>query len=140
MSDRAFVDTNVLIYLFGDEPDKQQRASELLISASPDTTFVISTQVIGEFVNACLRRRLLSEAETAALVDVFIDALEVWRVEPETLKEGMRLKQRYGYAWWDSLLLATALEAGCTVFHSEDLQDGQRVDGRLRISNPFADL
>ena len=40
MSDRAFVDTNVLIYLFGDEPDKQQRASELLISAPPDTTFV----------------------------------------------------------------------------------------------------
>ena len=115
MNDRSFVDTNVLVYLFSDEPEKQQRANELLVSAPPEETLVISTQVIGEFVNVCLRRRLLSEAETA-----------------------MRLHERYGYAWWDSVLVATALEADCTILYSEDLQDGQVIEGRLRIVNPFA--
>ena len=68
------MDTNVLVYLFSDEPDKQQRANALLISAPPEETLVISTQVIGEFVNVCLRRGLLSETETAALIDVFASA------------------------------------------------------------------
>ena len=137
MNGRTFIDTNVLIYLFSDDVAKQERASELLVAAPPDTTLVISTQVVGEFVNTCLRKHLLGEAETAALVDVFISALEVKRIEPKTLQEGLRLKQRYGYAWWDSLLLATALEAGCTVLYSEDMQDGQHIDGRLHILNPF---
>ncbi len=137
MNDRSFVDTNVLVYLFSDEPDKQQRANALLISAPPEETLVISTQVIGEFVNVCLRRGLLSETETAALIDVFASALEVARPEIETLREGMRLRERYGYAWWDSVLLATALEAGCSVFYSEDLHDGQVLEGGLRIENPF---
>jgi len=137
MNDRSFVDTNVLVYLFSDEPDKQQRAKALLISAPPEETLVISTQVIGEFVNVCLRRGLLSETETAALIDVFASTLEVARPEIETLREGMRLRERYGYAWWDSVLLATALEAGCSVFYSEDLHDGQVLEGSLRIENPF---
>ena len=138
MNDRSFVDTNVLVYLFSDEPEKQQRANELLVSAPPEETLVISTQVIGEFVNVCLRRRLLSEAETARLIDVFAAALEVVRPEVATLREGMRLHERYGYAWWDSVLVATALEADCTILYSEDLQDGQVIEGRLRIVNPFA--
>lgn len=137
MPDRTFIDTNVLVYLFSDESQKQQRADELLTSAPPTETLVISTQVIGEFVNVCLRRRLLDESEAAALIDVFAAAMEVVRPEVATLREGMRIRQRYGFSWWDSLLVATALETGCTVLYSEDLQDGQLIDGRLRIVNPF---
>jgi len=98
MNDRSFIDTNVLVYLFSDEAGKRRQANELLTSAPPSETLVISTQVIGEFVNVCLRQRLLSEQETTALIDVFAGTMEVIRPAIDTLREGIRIRQRYSFS------------------------------------------
>ena len=55
----------------------------------------------------------------------------------ETHDEALRLAERYGYSISDSLILASALEAGCETLWSEDMQHGLKIDGRLRIANPF---
>ena len=60
-------------------------------------------------------------------------------LELETVRRCMDIKERYGYSWWDSLVLASALDSGCTVLYSEDMQSRQVVEGSLRIVNPFAE-
>ena len=57
---------------------------------------------------------------------------------PELYRSGLRVQARYGYRFYDSLVVAAALQAGCTTLYSEDMQDGQRIEG-LTIRNPFAE-
>ena len=135
MSDRAFIDTNVLVYAVGDEEPKRQRAEALLLSLEQ---VVVSAQVLSEFVNVSLREQLLERAALEAVVDGYLRAYEVMPVEGETIARAFGVLDRYGYAWWDSAMLASALVARCTVVYTEDLQDGQLIEGRLRIVNPFA--
>jgi predicted nucleic acid-binding protein len=80
----------------------------------------------------------MSWEETAALIS---EAEELLTVEPLTLpvhKDGLRLAERYGFAIYDSFIVAAALAAGCDTLWSEDMQDGMVVDGRLTITNPFS--
>ncbi len=78
---------------------------------------------------------------TAADVDLFIDTFLVplWRVMPSRVlyQRTLAVHERYRYSFYDSLIIAAALEAGCTRLLTEDMQDGQRIEG-LTITNPFA--
>ena len=69
--------------------------------------------------------------------------IPLWRIHqinptPELYRGGLRIRARYGFSFYDSLIVAAALEAGCTTLYSEDMQDGQRIEG-LTIRNPFAE-
>ena len=66
-----------------------------------------------------------------------MQAFEVVPVEAATIRTAYAVKRRYGYSWWDSVMLAAALESGCEVVYNGDLHDGQVIEGRLRIENPF---
>jgi predicted nucleic acid-binding protein len=54
-----------------------------------------------------------------------------------TIHTALDIRERYSFPWYDSLIVATALEAGCDTLYSEDMQNGQEIEGRLRIINPF---
>lgn len=136
MSDRIFIDTNILVYGHSaDDAEKRSIVSPLLRS---EERSVISTQIIGEFVNVSLRKQLYSFEELMSLVSGFQRVFEIVPVLPSTFNEALGIKQRYGFSWWDSVVVASALEAKCDVLMSEDLQDGQIIGGRLTVSNPFA--
>ena len=66
--------------------------------------------------------------------------LPLWHIYPteELYRTGLRIQVRYGFSFYDSLMVAAALEAGCATLYSEDMQDGQRIEG-LTIRNPFAE-
>ena len=134
MSARAFLDTNVLIYAVSNEASKRERAETLLLDLEET---VISTQVVGEFVSVCLKKHLLETDAVAEVISGFMESFDLVPVEATTLRDALGLHARYGYGWWDSLILASALEAGCDVLYTEDLQADQRIDDRLRITNPF---
>ena len=134
MTGRAFVDTNVLVYAVGPASAKRQKAEALLLSVGDA---VISSQVIAEFVNVCLKKQILPEKEIGPAAEDFMDVLRFEAVVETTIRRGLDVRERYGFSWWDSLIVAAALEAGCTELYSEDLQDGQVIEGRLRIINPF---
>ncbi len=134
MSAKGFIDANVLIYAVGDAPKKRQQAEALLLSLSEA---VASSQVIGEFVNVCLKKQILPEDEVRQAAEDFMEVLRFVLVTEATLRRGLDVRARYGFSWWDSLIVAAALEANVPVLYSEDLQDGQVIDGRLRIENPF---
>ena len=136
MSDRAFVDTNVLVYCFDSaESAKRTRALELLDEGEDE--LVISTQVLQEFYVTVVRKlaRPLSEAEAekalhelAALPTVTVDSALV--LSAVALARGKKL------SLWDALILEAARSAGCVRLLTEDLQHGLQL-GDLTVLNPF---
>jgi predicted nucleic acid-binding protein len=128
----AFFDTNVLLYLLSGDTSKADRAEALIVVGG-----VISVQVLNEFASVASRKLGMSWAE---IREVLGTIRAVCRVEPislETHDRGFALSERYGFSIYDSMILASALLAGCNLVFTEDLQDGQCIDGRLTVRNPF---
>lgn len=129
----SFIDTNVIVYLASDDPGKADRAERIVAEGG-----TVSVQVLNEFVNVARRRMGLSWEEIHAFLSILRALLTV---EPLTLavhETGLRLAERYGLSTYDAMIAAAALGGDCDILWSEDMQDGMRIDGRLRVVNPFA--
>lgn len=138
MSVENFFDTNVLIYLFDETDDAKRERAELLIQQALDNeTGCISYQVVQETMNVITRKLNATPEKVRQLLDSVL--VPLWQINPtRTLyRHGLDLQARYGFSFYDSLIIAAALEAGCTCLYSEDMQDGQQIQG-LTIQNPFA--
>lgn len=139
MSGKYFLDTNVLVYSFDDSaPEKRERARELVDSALSLGQGVISYQVVQEFLTVSTRKFIkpLSTADAAVYLErVLVPLCEVFG-SPGLFRSGLTVAERYRYSIYDSLIVAAAKEAGCTVLYSEDIQRGQRIEG-IEIVNPF---
>lgn len=133
MTARPFLDTNVLIYALALEDPRAERAEALLFEGG-----VVGVQVLNEFVSVARRKLLMPWADV-------IDALAAVRmlcpppvaVTIETHETALRIIDRYGFRIYDALIIAAALAAGCTTLLSEDMQDGQVIEGKLTVRNPF---
>jgi predicted nucleic acid-binding protein len=133
MPARAFLDTNVLIYALAENEPRSAIAEELLEAGG-----VVSVQVLNEFTAVARKKLLLSWAEIAEAIDAFLTFCpSPVPISLELHGAARAIAERYGYSVYDALVIAAALEAGCAVLYSEDLQDGQRIDGRITICNPF---
>ena len=133
MIDKAFVDTNVLIYAALRNDPRSERAEELLTVER-----VISVQVLNEFVSVA-RRKYEMPWKTLRLALQWIRVLcpDPVYLTVETHDEAVSIAEEYGYKIYDSLILAAALEARCATLISEDFQHGQVIRGKLTINNPF---
>ena len=133
MSDKPFLDTNVVLYAFRQGDARSQRA-EILLAAGG----TLSVQVLNEFVNVA-RRKLNKRWEEVRRA---LGILRVFCPDPapvtiETHDRAVQIAERYGYSIFDSLIVAAALERQCETLYSEDLQAGQVIEGRLLVRNPF---
>ncbi len=137
-----FLDSNIFVYLFErSEQDKYLRADDLVRENLDNQTGCISYQVVQETLNAIIRKSgANSERLSQFLEDILLPFWEINRIDPtpDLYRRGLRIQVRYGFGFYDSLMVAAALEAGCTTLYSEDMQDGQRIEG-LTIRNPFAE-
>jgi len=135
MSDKAFFDTNILIYLYSiDEPSKRERALTLIEKTQKR---IISNQVINEFNNILLKKFGLSPSEVLTAIDEIDEAFTVQPFTLQMQREALKIKERYGLQYYDSLILATALAYDCPVLYSEDMQHRQKIE-TLQIINPFS--
>lgn len=138
MSDRVFIDTNVFVYLFdADEPKKQDVARNLLDRTAKEATIVASTQVLQEFyvsVTRKLARPLPPDDAVAATRG--IAGFHVTQVDPSMVFSAITLHRKESISFWDALIVRAALESGCELLLSEDLQHGRRF-GNLTVGNPF---
>ena len=135
MSARIFLDTNVLIYAYASyEPVKQAQA--LVLLKAPDVW--LSTQVLIEFANVyhCKLQTAWPDVETA--LNELAQDFNVYKTSSATIIHATRLAHRYGFSWFDALIVAAALECGCATLYSEDLNAGQLIEGTLHVVNPFA--
>jgi predicted nucleic acid-binding protein len=139
MSGRCFLDTNIFIYSIDRrDPAKEQRATELIRSSHRSLKGVVSFQVVQEFFNVAPKRLLVPmslELAQLYLERVFLPLLRV-HSSARLYAEALALQSRYQLSWFDSLIVAAAIEAACAILYSEDLQHGQRF-GDLQIQNPF---
>jgi predicted nucleic acid-binding protein len=134
-----FIDSNVFVYLFDETDDRKREAAERLVDSALQThNTSISFQVVQETLNV-LTRNLPTPMSVEGAKDFLRQVLvPLWRVSPSPAlyDRALDLQSRYRYGFYDSLIIAAALDAGCTQLFSEDLQDGQRIEG-LTIRNPF---
>lgn len=134
-----FLDTNVLVYLVDRRhPAKQAVAQQLVSAALAERSGVISFQVVQETLQALTRkaRQVLPATDAAELLHAVL--LPLWHVHPSAslYEHALHVQTRQGFSFYDSLVVASALQAGCKRLLTEDLQHGQKV-GTLRIENPF---
>jgi len=128
----SFFDTNVLLYLVGNDPVKAARAEALVGMGG-----VTSVQVLNEMANVARRKLRLDWAETRTLLDSVRELLEPRAITVEVHRLGLALAERCTLSIYDAMIVGSALEAGCTTLWSEDMHHGLAVDGRLRVLNPF---
>ncbi len=131
MRDRIFLDTNILVYALLDEGHKQQTALQLL-----QTGCVISTQVLNEFTQVARKKAKLEWQEITDLSHAIQTLSEVVPLTQETHNLGLKIAAQYGYSFYDSLIVAAAIENNCNLLASEDMQHLQTISN-LIISNPF---
>ena len=129
----AFLDTNVLLYLLSADAAKADCAEALVAAGG-----VISVQVLNEFASVASRKLGMSWAEIREVLETIRAVCRIEPISLETHDRGLTLSERYGFSIYDSMILASALLAGCNVLFTEDLQHGQSIDGRLTVRDPFA--
>ena len=131
----CFVDTNIWLYGFIDSQNSLKHETAKGIIQVND--IVISTQVINEVCVNLLRKGNFSEPEIETLVAAFYTNYSVVDFSQDILVNASRLRRSYSLSYWDSLIVTTALSAGCEILYSEDMHDGLQVSNTLTIKNPF---
>jgi predicted nucleic acid-binding protein len=129
----VFFDTNVLLYLLSDDVAKANRAEALLANGG-----VISVQVLNEFAAVAVGKQAVNFSELKEILSVVRVACAVKPLDIATHELGLDIAERYHFSIYDSLIIAAALRAGCSVLYSEDLHHGQTIE-QMTICNPFVE-
>jgi predicted nucleic acid-binding protein len=135
MNEFCFVDSNLWIYAAIADGSKSERARALIENGQ----IVISTQVINEVSFNLLRKYRYSENEIAVFIRQISATCHVYPVTIATCFTASKLRQCYKLSFWDSMIVAVALDSHCTVLYSEDMQHEQQIEKQLIIRNPFSE-
>ncbi len=139
MSAKFFIDTNIFVYTFCPaEPVKQQKSLEIIMSALNQGAGCISSQVVQEFINVALKKFAtpLSATDCRRYLDAVLAPLCEVYAGYTLYHKSLDIFARYQLAYYDSLIVAAALQAGCATLYTEDMQHGQHFDNLL-VTNPF---
>jgi predicted nucleic acid-binding protein len=136
MTDKIFLDTNLWIYAYSRNPIEKAQTIEALVN-DPSKDVHISTQVLGELFNVLTRKKLTSQVNAVAIVTELINDFTVLEIDASKVLQAIEVNSRYGYTYWDSLIVATALSTNCMTLYSEDMQHNQLIEHKLHIVNPF---
>lgn len=141
MSAKRFVDTNILLYSRDSSETCKQPVAEALIRELWETrSGCISMQVLNEYYVNVTQKLKPGLTQAEAWSD--LEALHAWEPIPITfnlLARGYHIQTRYRLSWWDSLIVAAAVDSNCNEILSEDLSSGQVYEG-IPVINPFAEL
>ncbi len=129
---KIFIDSNILVYLL--EQDRKRRD---LVFEFSNKGYLISTQVISENINTCLKKLKMTKEDSFEHGNYLFNSYNLVLITREIIKLAFNISVRYKYSYWDSMILATALENGCNTLYSEDMQHNQLIDEKLKIINPF---
>lgn len=135
MNGKVFFDTNILLYLYGADQSKRERATSLFRDRSQEGTLLISTQVVQEFHAAGSKKLRIPSHILRSLTTALLQ-LPTVVVQADQISTALELETRFQISFWDSLILAAAESGGARVVLSEDLNHGQRY-GSVLVENPF---
>ena len=133
MIDKPTLDTNILIYAFGkQDDDRKQIAKEVITKCN-----IISLQVVNETVYVLLKKFKFQLTEVDDVIHFMKQKFIISDLNIHTLDQTVEISARYGFSFWDSMMIASALNNHCSIMYSEDLQHNQIIEERLQIINPF---
>jgi len=136
MNAKTFLDTNVLLYADDfDSPAKQKRAENLIEHLISTRTGCVSMQVLQEYFSTATRKLRMSPNFARRKIELYT-GFNVLTLQPVDLFAAIDLHRDHQFSIWDALIVRAALISDCEILYSEDMQDGQRIDG-LTIVNPF---
>ena len=131
--EKVFIDTNLIVYLYSkNEAEKQEQVLDTLSNYD----CFVSTQVLNEFCNVAIKKQKMKISEICKNIDEVLDTCNLVAVRQNTIKKALALNERYGYSYYDCLIIASALEADCKYLFSEDMQNEQVIE-TLTIRNIF---
>ena len=131
-----FIDTNIWLYAFmpnGNSPKVTQAKKVIENSES----IIISTQVISETCVNLIKKAQFTELKIQKLIEAFYAKYIVVELNYSTLISASKLREKYTFSFWDSVIVASALSADASILYSEDMHEGLIVNDRLRIANPL---
>jgi len=130
-----FIDTNIWLYAFieGKEPEKTKKSRQVILDCQP----VVSPQIINEVCVNLIKKAQFDEEPIRQLIDAYYEKYEIMDLDQSTLLVASQLRQRYSLSFWDSLVIASALQAQVEILYSEDIQHGLIIEDSLKIINPF---
>lgn len=140
-SQPIFIDSNIWLYrLLADQdpdPHEDARKRSIAIALTDSEGIFISTQVINEVCINVIRQTSLNEADILNLIEDFESHCTVMELSTLTLKNASYLRTQHHFSFWDSLIVASAIQAGASILYSEDMQDGLTISKQLKVINPF---
>ncbi len=129
---RIFLDSNILVYLVGQD---EMKSREVKLFLNPD--LIISTQVVVENINVCLKKFKLDKDSAFAHGQMLLNSFKVVTIKADTINLSILLSKKYQLSLWDSLIVAAAIQNQCDILYSEDMQDGLVIEKTLTVINPF---
>ena len=134
MNDRAFIDTNIFIYIQRSDDIIKREISKRVIN---HFDCVASVQVLNEICNVLTRKFPTPRKDISLFLQDIKENCEIGIVTDVTIDAALAIHERWQYSYYDSVIIASALENNCDYIISEDLQDKQIIDNRLQIINIF---
>jgi predicted nucleic acid-binding protein len=136
MTDNIMLDTNLWVYLYSKQSiEKETIVRQILVSNS--TNLILSTQILGELYNVFRRKKLINLDQATTILKTMIDSFTIEPIDHPKVSIALEISSQYGYSYWDSLIIATALDCQCSILYSEDMQHNILIRDRLRIINPL---
>jgi predicted nucleic acid-binding protein len=136
MTDKIFIDSNIWCYFFlQDEKDKYKIAGDFFSTKENDTLFIISYQVINEVTNRLIQKKFDAEV-IRENIEYMCKICTIQNFSMDIIMLAFDLRKKYSLSFWDSVIVASALQANCNILASEDMQDGLKI-GNMVIKNIF---
>ena len=136
MKGKVFIDTNILIYTQNDkEKKKQLTCRNVLSNIIQKNHLVISTQVMQEYYNVATLKLGLEKLYVKRTIEMF-DVYEIVVIQPSIIYRAIDIQILNQLSFWDSLIISAAISANCSMVLTEDMNDGQVIEG-VKILNPF---
>lgn len=134
MADKIFVDTNIWLYAFMDDNRERTRISREIIS---NPNVILNTFVLNEICINLLRKAKYSEENLQILIVNINNHYTVYPITADTILQASFIREKTDIGYWDSLVVASAIQNDCTVLYSDILPHNLTIENRLRIINPF---
>lgn len=135
MTDKPTLDTNILIYAFGKEDDARKKVAIEIITKCT----IISLQVVTETIYVLQRKFKFPNYELEKVTEFIKQNFVISDLNINLLDQTLKITETYGFSFWDSMMVAAALNNHCSILYSEDLHHNQVIEGRLKIVNPFSE-
>ena len=138
MTGRCFIDSNVWIYLMSDDDlAKKRQAGEFVRDAINSGNATVSWQVVNEVYRTLVCKKNKNEPFVRLTIELICGSCEIADFSEHMLEIASDLRAHHSVSFWDSLIIAAALESGCDTLISEDMQNGRKF-GRMTVRNIFA--